>query len=283
MKRNEFRQRKIVVIKGAGDLATGVAVRLWRAGLAVVMTELEKPLAVRRTVAFAQAIFDGEQHVEGILAKRCRLVEADTLLAQGIIPVLIAPITEVLQLLQPAVLVDAIMAKVNTGTTRKDAPLVIALGPGFIAGVDCHAVVETNRGHYLGRALWQGGAEPDTGEPGRLPGVTHNISRVLRAPITGTVEAHYQIGAVVELGAHIATMHGAHGDKVPILGTLGGVLRGIIHPSVQVTAGTKIGDIDPRAAPDHCSTVSDKALAIAGGVLEAILTTYHEQWFGITA
>jgi xanthine dehydrogenase accessory factor len=191
--------------------------------------------------------------------------------------VLVDPAAQVLALLQPDVLVDAIMAKVNTGTTLQDAPLVIALGPGFTAGVDCHAVIETNRGHYLGRTLWQDSAEPDTGKPGRLPGVDHKGSRVLRAPVAGRVEGHVPIGAIVESGALVGTLHGAQGEEIPVLAGVHGVLRGLLHPSVDVAAGTKIGDIDPRAAADHCFTVSDKALAIAGGVLEAILTVYQEK------
>ncbi|MFN8490255.1 MAG: selenium-dependent molybdenum cofactor biosynthesis protein YqeB [Caldilineaceae bacterium] len=276
-----MKQRKVVVVKGAGDLATGVALRLWRTGFAVIMTELAKPLAVRRTVAFAEAIFTGEQTVEGIQAKRCDMADVGALLNQRIIPVLVDPAAQVLALFQPDVLVDAIMAKVNTGTTLHDAPLVLALGPGFTAGIDCHAVVETNRGHYLGRALWQGSAEPDTGEPGRLPGVESKGSRVLRAPDAGRIEAHVPIGAFVASGAQVATLHTAQDEQIPVLAGVDGVLRGLIHPSVDVTAGTKIGDIDPRAAPDHCYTVSDKSLAIAGGVLEAILTVYQEKWLGI--
>jgi len=148
-----MKQRKVVVVKGAGDLATGVALRLWRTGFDVVMTELAKPLAIRRAVAFAEAVFTGEQTVEGVQAKHCQLADVGALLNQRIIPVLVEPAAQVLALLQPDVLVDAIMAKVNTGATLQDAPLVIALGPGFTAGVDCHAVIETNRGHYLGRTL----------------------------------------------------------------------------------------------------------------------------------
>lgn len=276
-----MKQRKVVVVKGAGDLATGVALRLWRTGFAVVMTELTKPLAIRRAVAFAEAVFTGEQMVEGVQAKHGQLADVGALLNQRIIPVLVEPPAQVLALLQPDVLVDAIMAKVNTGTTLQDAPLVIALGPGFTAGVDCHVVVETNRGHYLGRTLWQSSAEPDTGEPGRLPGVEHKGSRVLRALVAGRVEGHVPIGAIVKSGELVATLHGTQGEEIPVLAGVNGVLRGLLHPNVEVAAGTKIGDIDPRAAVDHCYTVSDKALAIAGGVLEAILTVYQEKWLGI--
>ena len=157
-----------VVIKGAGDLATGVALRLHRCGFAVIMTELARPLAVRRTVSFAQAVFDGATQVEGAIARACAPQEAEVVLATGAIPILVTPTTAELAALRPAVLVDAIMAKRNTGTTLDDAPLVVALGPGFTVGTDCHAVIETNRGHNLGRVIWRGSAEPDTGVEGAI-------------------------------------------------------------------------------------------------------------------
>ncbi len=255
-----------ILIKGAGDLATGVALRLWRAGFPLVMTEVATPLAVRRTVAFAQAIYDGEWTVEGVAA-RCATVEAvRELWAARIVPVLVDPTAASRQPLQPAVIVDAIMAKQNTGTQRSDAPLVVALGPGFTAGDDCHAVIETQRGHYLGRVIWEGAAIPNTGTPGELPGIGGKASRVLRAPAAGHVEPRFAIGDRVSAGAIIATI-GAAEIRAPFAG----VLRGLIHPAVAVPAGLKIGDLDPRADRDYCFTVSDKALAIGGGVLEAVL------------
>ncbi len=264
----------LVLIKGAGDLATGVAVRLHRAGFAVAMTELERPLTVRRTVAFAQAIFDGQHTVEGITAQRCTVTAAAACLEQRMIPVMIDAAATVNTLLRPRVLVDGIMEKRNTGTRIDDAGLVIALGPGFVAGLDCHAVVETNRGHNLGRVIWQGSAEADTGEPGILPGATAQASRVLRAPYAGFVQPCHAIGDLVTAGATLALIQQDSQEPVPILAPFSGVLRGLIHPSVPVTTGLKIGDVDPRAQPAHCYTVSDKSLAIAGGVLEAILTQY---------
>ena len=164
------------------------------------------------------------------------------------------------------------MAKRNTGTRLDAAPLVIALGPGFTVGVDCHAVVETNRGHNLGRVLWQGSAEPDTGTPGELPGVGKQASRVLRAPAAGHVVGRAAIGEWVEAGAVVATVQTNDGAVSEIVAPFAGVLRGLIHPSVEVWPGLKIGDLDPRADPAYCFTVSDKSLAIGGAVLEAVLT-----------
>jgi xanthine dehydrogenase accessory factor len=261
-----------VVIKGAGDLATGVALRLHRCGFPVVMTELARPLAVRRTVSFAQAVFDGAAQVEEATARACAPGEVETVLASGAIPVLVTPGAAEIAALRPAVVVDAIMAKHNTGTAAGDAPLVVALGPGFSAGADCHAVIETNRGHNLGRVIRQGGAEPDTGVPGELPGAGARAGRVLRAPAAGCVEARVAIGDRVEAGAIVAHVHTPEGEAVPIRAPFDGILRGIIHPSVELSAGMKIGDVDPRARREFCFTVSDKSLAIGGGVLEAILT-----------
>lgn len=260
-----------VVIKGAGDLATGVALRLARCGFPVIMTELAHPLAVRRSVALAEAVYTGAHQVEELTARRALSGEVDGLLAQGIIPVIVEPDGATLRALRPAVVVDAIMAKHNTGTTADDAPLVVALGPGFVAGADCHAVIETNRGHNLGRALWQGAAEANTGIPGEVSGAGPRAHRVLRAPAAGFVEPAAAIGDEVAEGALIAWVRTEpsllHEVRAPFAGTL----RGIIHPSVCVSEGMKIGDLDARARRAYCFTVSDKALAIGGGALEAIL------------
>jgi xanthine dehydrogenase accessory factor len=261
----------LVVIRGAGDLASGVALRLHRAGFPVVMTEIAQPLAVRRTVAFAQAIFDGVCQVEEVGGRRCGLEEALAVVAQREIAVIIDPAGAALRQLQPRVVVDAIMAKRNIGTRRADAPFVVALGPGFVVGVDCHAVVETDRGHNLGRVLWQDSAAPDTGEPGELPGDGRRGSRVLRARAAGHVLGRFTIGDHIEAGVEIAVVRDASGREYSSVAPFAGVLRGLIHPSVAVTAGMKIGDLDPRADATYCFTVSDKALAIGGGVTEAIL------------
>lgn len=261
----------LVVIRGAGDLASGVALRLHRAGFPVIMTEIEHPLAVRRTVSFAQAVFDGVCTVEEVTGRRCSIEEAAAVAGNNEIAVVVDPARETLRRWQPSVVVDAIMAKRNTGTHKDDAALVVALGPGFTAGVDCHAVIETDRGHNLGRVIWQGRAAPDTGEPGELPGIGRRASRVLRAPVAGHVIGRCVIGERIAEGAELAVVRDATDGEHPIVAPFAGVLRGLIHPTVTVTAGMKIGDLDPRADVAYCFTVSDKSLAIGGGVMEAIL------------
>lgn len=256
---------KLVVVKGAGDLATGVGIRLFRAGFPIIMTEIAEPTPVRRTVAFAEAIFEREVAVEGVVA---RLVdspaEALALAREGKVPVLVDPEAAVVGDLKPTVVVDAIMAKRNVGTRIGDAPVVIALGPGFTAGVDVHAVVETNRGHYLGRVILEGEAEPNTGVPGLVDG--YGTERVLRAPAEGTLNPLRSIGDYVEAGEVVGWV-----DDESVQAPFKGIIRGLIHARVSLHKGMKIGDIDPRAVPEHCFTVSDKALAIGGGVLEAVL------------
>ncbi|HMQ52904.1 MAG TPA: selenium-dependent molybdenum cofactor biosynthesis protein YqeB [Anaerolineae bacterium] len=257
----------LVLIKGAGDLASGVAYRLKRSGFALVMTELPAPLFVRRTVCFGEAVYSGETRVEGVVARRVESFEAARqLAATDVIPVLVDPPAAAISALRPAVVVDAILAKVNTGTTRQDAPLVIALGPGFSAGQDCHVVIETNRGHNLGRVIDQGPAEPDTKTPGVVKG--YAADRVLRAPAAGRVIAAARIGDPLTEGQLIATVAGRE-----VRAPFAGVLRGLIHEAVEVSPGAKIGDLDPRGVIEHCFTISDKSLAVAGGVLEAILAS----------
>lgn len=253
-----------VLIRGAGDLATGVALRLHRCGFRVVLTELPEPLAVRRTVAFAQAAYDGATTVEGVTARRVDAARVHATLGDGEIPLVIDPQGWAIGALLPDVIVDARMAKRNLGTSREDAALVIGLGPGFVAGEDCHAVIETNRGHNLGRVIWAGSAEPDTGLPGRIGGA--DAERVLRAPADGVVTAVRDIGEVIRVGEIVAIV-----GEVEVVADTSGVLRGMLHDGLRVEAGTKLGDIDPRADPSHVHTVSDKSLAIAGGVLEAVL------------
>jgi xanthine dehydrogenase accessory factor len=256
----------LVLIKGAGDLASGVAARLHRSGFAVVMTELPAPLMVRRKVCFGEAVYEGETTVEEIVA-RCApdAAAARAALTERIIPVLIDPETRCLSSLAPTTLVDGVMAKRNTGTAATDALRVIGLGPGFTAGVDCHAVVETHRGHWLGRVYWQGSALPDTGTPGEIEG-TVVMNRVLRAPADGVLQAWVAIGDRVAAGQIIATVGGCE-----LRAGCDGVLRGLIRPGVRVSTGVKVGDIDPRAERAYCFTISDKSLAVGGGVLEAIL------------
>ncbi len=256
----------LVLIKGAGDLGTGVAWRLHTAGFPVIITELARPLVVRRTVAFASAVYDGTITVEGITAKRAEsFAEARGLLNEATIPVLVDPETRAREFFAPPILIDAVMAKRNTGTRITDAPFVLALGPGFTPGVDCHAVIETQRGHNLGHVLWDRPAEPNTGMPGKIGG--KSAERALRAPCDGVIAGVKQIGDRVTSGQVIATVAGA-----PVLAPFDGILRGLVCDGLNVKARMKIGDVDPRAERAHCFTVSDKSLAVGGGALEAVLS-----------
>jgi xanthine dehydrogenase accessory factor len=255
----------LTLIRGAGDLGSGVAYRLIKAGCPVIMTEIASPLMVRTTVSYGTAVFYTSVIVEGIAARCVTLDEVPALLADGILPVLVDPGGESILALHPAVVVDARVAKVNLGTAISDAPLVIGLGPGFTAGVDCHAVVETNRGHSLGRVIWRGSAEPDTGVPARVNG--KEAERVLRAPHDGELAQTVAIGEFVRAGSVIARV-----DETPIIAPFDGVLRGLMDNPTHVTAGLKIGDLDPRARREQCFTISDKSLAVGGGVVEAIFS-----------
>ncbi len=255
----------LVVVKGGGDLGTGAAWRLHRAGFRVLVTETAQPTVIRRTVAFASAVYEGSITVDGVTARR---VEDEAGIraawAADEVPTVVDPQGEWVARLRPQVVVDAIMAKQNTGTRITDAPIVVALGPGFVAGVDCHAVVETNRGHNLGRVILEGSAEPNTGVPGEVGG--ESARRVLRAPKDGLFRGGRAIGDRVRAGEVVAYV-----DDAPVVSQLDGVLRGLLHDGLAVHAGMKVGDVDPRAVVAHCFTISDKALAIGGGVLEAIL------------
>lgn len=255
----------LILIRGAGDIATGIALRLYRSGLQVVMTDLPHPTAIRRTVCFSPAITDGETVVEGVRAVRAETASAvGALLAQGVVPVLPDPECLCQESLHPAALVDAILAKKNLGTRITDAPVVIGVGPGFTAGEDCHAVVETMRGHTLGRVIYKGSALPNTNIPGLIGGYAGE--RVLRAPADGIFTQVLDIGAEVQPG-DIAGYVGT----APMRCTIGGVVRGILPDGTPVHRGMKSGDVDPRCRPEYCTTASDKALAVGGGVLEAIL------------
>ncbi len=258
-----------VLVRGGGDLASGVVFRLHRAGLRVAVAEIEQPLAVRRKVAFAEAIYAGEVTIEGITGKRVadftdtfRVLQ---IFARGQVPVLIDPAAESIKTIRPTVLVDARMRKAPPELSRDAAHLYIGLGPGFEAGYNCHAVVETNRGPFLGRVSWQGSAEADTRLPDPVLGQSER--RVLRAPADGVVEARAEIGDLLQEGQLVAEVGGQ-----AVTAPFAGVLRGLIHPGLVITRGTKIGDVDPRGDPRLCCLVSDKALAVGGGVLEAILS-----------
>ena len=255
----------LVLIRGAGDIATGIAMRLWRAGVQVVMTDLPQPTAIRRTVCFSQAIVLGETQVEDATARRAEdILQARRICAAGEISVLADPELRCREELRPDTLVDAILAKRNLGTRITDAPVVVGVGPGFTAGEDCHAVVETMRGHTLGRALYTGSPLPNTGIPGLIGG--RSGERVLRAPADGIFEPRMEIGQLVQEGEIAAMVNGK-----PMLCTLTGCLRGLLQGGLQVHEGMKCGDIDPRGQQANCFTASDKATAIGGGVLEALL------------
>jgi len=263
----------LILLRGGGDLATGVAYRLHKAGFPVAVLELPNPLVVRRRVALATAVLEGDITVEDLRAVRAnRVDEALALVDSNAIPVLVAPALSA-DLLHSSlvarhsslIVVDGRMAKRNLDTRIDQAPLVVALGPGFTAGFDCHAVIETNRGHRLGRVIWQGAAEPNTGTPGIVAG--KGTERVLRAPVAGVVRWQKEIGDAATGGEVIGDVAGE-----PVVAPFDGRVRGLIAPGTTVFAGLKIGDMDPRDDVAACFTISDKALAVGGGVLEAILT-----------
>ena len=283
-------EKPLVLIRGGGDLGTGVALRLHRAGWRVIITELLQPLVIRRTVALASAIYNGSIEVEGTIGERIADVSAaDRVWQADRIPVLVDPDRTAAASLRPTALIDAIMAKTNTGTQLGDAPIVTALGPGFTAGVDCHAVVETQRGHNLGRVYYRGAAQPDSGTPGNVGG--QDALRVVRAPVDGVFYAHRKIGDRLKAGEAIGRMitvdvsltnsaawRLASIDRdasqplgIVIKTKIDGVLRGILHDGLKVSANNKLADVDPRGVVDHCFTVSDKSWAVGGGALEAVL------------
>jgi xanthine dehydrogenase accessory factor len=256
--------KDLIIIKGAGDIATGIAHRLFSSGFAVVMTELPQPMVIRRTVAFAQAIFSGQAVVEDVAAVKTERADALHVVSKGQIPVVVDPEGRMVTLLKPRAVVDAILAKRNIGTKISDAPLVIGVGPGFTAGEDVHAIVESMRGHYLGRVITKGQALPDTGVPGDIGGYTKE--RILRAPCQGVFRSIRNIGDSVLAGDIVAYV-----DDRPVVASITGILRGLLYDQLTVENGLKIGDIDPRCIREHCFSVSDKARAIGGGVLEALL------------
>lgn len=258
--------RQIVLIKGAGDLATGIACRLHNCGFAVVMTEIQAPTTVRRTVAFSRAVYEKKAVVEGITGVLCKTAEEiREAVEHRQIGVIVDEHCEIREKLHPDVLVDAILAKKNTGTCITDAPVVIGAGPGFFAGKDCHCVVETKRGHDLGRCIYQGSAAPNTGVPGLIAG--YGKERLIKATAEGIFKGRAQIGQTVNAGDVVG-----YAGETPITVEIGGVIRGLLQDGVLVYKGMKAGDVDPRDVKDNCYTVSDKARAIGGGVLEGILT-----------
>jgi xanthine dehydrogenase accessory factor len=261
-----MQQGLIVLIKGGGEMASGIAHRLSRCHFKVCMTEISQPQAVRREVSFCEAVYDGGKTVEGLTAK---LVDSHEQIPNvwdtGKIPIIVDPKAKVRDFLKPTVLVDAILAKKNVGTKITDALLVIGIGPGFHAGRDVHLVVETNRGHNLGRVISEGAAEENTGIPGVIAGFS--AERVFRAPAEGTLETVRQIGDPVQAGDVVASVEG-----LQIQAEIKGVIRGLLRDGTRVWKGMKTGDIDPRGIKGHCYTISDKSRAVGGGVLEGILS-----------
>lgn len=261
----------LVLLRGGGDLSTGVALRLYRAGIQVVIAELAQPLAVRRAVSFAEAVYEGQHTVEGITARLVRPDQLLTALGANEIPVLIDPNADILTNPQITnyqflVVVDGRLRKTQPSALPASVPLHIGLGPGFHAGVNCHAVVETRRSHTLGRVHWNGTTQPDSGQPEGDP------RRVLRAPRDGILKANVKIGEHVEEGQVVARIQVDKYTSSQIYSPFAGVLRGLIRDGIHVTQGLKIGDVDSRHDASACFLVSDKALAIGGAVLEAILT-----------
>jgi xanthine dehydrogenase accessory factor len=259
----------LMAVKGAGDLATGVIHRLTRAGFTVIASELAQPTVLRRTVAFAEAVTQGHITVEGIAA--CHVSTLDDVaqaFARGDVPVVVDVDGAFIKALRPTVLVEATLSKRNSGITINDAPIVIALGPGYEAGKDVHAVIETNRGHNLGRVYVKGYAEPDTGVPGMIGG--YAAERLLRAPCAGLLYSLRQIGDQVQAGEAVAIIKEGETSS-PIIAAIPGIVRGLVRDGLPVHAGMKVGDVDPRATREHCFTISDKSRAVAGGVLEAVM------------
>ena len=259
-----------IIVRGGGDLATGTIYKLYQCGFPVLILETENPSAIRRNVAFSEAVYQGSQTVEGVT---CLLAnspdQARSYLEAGMLTMLIDPDGSCIDGFRPLAVVDAILAKKNLGTHRGMAPITVALGPGFTAGVDVDAVVETKRGHNLGKVLYSGTAAPNTGVPGIIGG--YGKERVIHSPAAGILRNVAKITDTVEEGQTIAVVETQTGE-VPVQATLTGLLRGLIRDGYPVTKGFKIADIDPRTEEyDNCFTISDKARCIAGGVLEAIL------------
>ena len=260
----------LIIVRGGGDLATGTIYKLKKSGFPVLILETAHPSAIRRNVAFCEAVYQGTQTVEDMTCHLAgSLEQAELFLREGMLTVLVDPEGEAVRKLQPMAVVDAILAKKNLGTHRNMAPITVALGPGFTAGEDVDAVIETKRGHNLGRVLWEGTAAPNTGIPGIIGG--YGKERVIHCPAKGILRNVKKITDTVSKGEVIAVVETEDGT-VPVEATLDGILRGLIRDGYPVNVGFKMADIDPRADEyNNCFTVSDKARCIAGGVLEAIL------------
>lgn len=260
----------LIIVRGGGDLATGVVHRLWSAGLRVLVLEAAHPAAIRRQVSLCEAVYEGETTVEGMRGVRVDTLEdAAAVWAENAVPLLIDPEGCSISAAKPAVLVDAIIAKKNLGTTRDMAPLTIALGPGFTAGQDVDVVVETKRGHKLGRIIREGAAVPNTGVPGVIGG--YGAERVIHAQAAGVFRNLHAIADLVEAGEAIAEIETSEGERLPVKTQISGILRGLLRDGYPVTPGFKVADVDPRREElENCFLISDKARCIAGSVLELV-------------
>ena len=270
-------QEPKIIVRGGGDLATGVIHRLWRAGFKPLVLECAQPAAIRRQVALCEAVYQGEATVEdmtGVLVHH--ISEAQAIWEQGRVPIMVDEAAACVAEFEPDIVIDAIIAKRNLGTTSAMAPLVIALGPGFVVGADADVIVETKRGHNLGRLIYTGSAAPNSGVPGNIGGFTKE--RVLHAPCAGVLHIVRDIGSVVKKGETIATITNTNGQQTAIFATLTGIIRGMIRDGFMVTEGFKIADIDPRKEElANCFTISDKARCIAGSVLELVCRYAQEK------
>ena len=268
--------KDLIIVRGGGDLATGTIYKLKKSGFPVLILEVENPSAIRRNVAFSEAIYQGQQTVEEMTCFRAEsLQQAEDFLQEDKLTILVDPKGEAIAKLKPVAMVDAIIAKRNLGTAKTMAPVTVALGPGFVAGEDVDAVVETKRGHNLGRVIWSGSAAPNTGVPGLIGGC--GKARVMHSPAQGILKNVKKITDTVTKGEVIAVIE-TGSDMVPVEASLDGILRGLIRDGYPVTKGFKIADIDPRSEEyENCFTISDKARCIAGGVLEAILQLKKEK------
>lgn len=262
--------KDLIIVRGGGDLATGTIYKLKKSGFPVLILEVAQPSAIRRNVAFCEAVYQGTQTVENMTCYLAEsLAQAQKFLNEGKLAVLVDPAGESIAALNPLAVVDAILAKKNLGTNKRMAPITVALGPGFRAGEDVDAVIETKRGHNLGRVLWVGTAAPNTGIPGIIGG--YGIERVIHCPAKGILRNVKKITDTVSKGEVIAVVEMENGI-VPVEATVDGILRGMIRDGYPVQIGFKMADIDPRIDEyNNCFTISDKARCIAGGVLEAIL------------